>query len=207
VSEEQTAPEPEIHLTKDEVNALPLGRYEGPVKVVTTREQLGPAMKWLKGEAVLGFDTETRPCFRKGQSNRPALLQLCGSKGAVLISLRALGLPDAVVALLEDEKVVKAGVAIAFDVRQLQELRPFEPAGFVDVADVAKPLGFKNQGLRGLGAVLLGIRIPKGARTSNWEREDLTEAQVSYAATDAWMSREIYRLLKERGGQAGTAEG
>ena len=91
--------------------------------------------------------------------------------------------------------MVKAGVALAFDLRSLQEMRPFTPQGFIDLAAMAPQRGVKNQGLRGLAAAVCGIRISKSARTTNWANDALTPQQVRYAATDAWIGRELYLRL------------
>jgi ribonuclease D len=110
-----------------------------------------------------------------------------------LFQLQQTGLPDALLAVLSDSAVVKAGVAPDFDLLSLQEVQPFQPQGFVDLAWIARHKGMKNQGLRGLAAVICGIRISKSARTTNWANRDLTRQQIQYAATDAWIGREIFQ--------------
>ncbi|MDA8164133.1 MAG: 3'-5' exonuclease domain-containing protein 2 [Desulfobacteraceae bacterium] len=188
---------PELHqrLTKDEINACPLVRWSGPVQVVSTAEALAAAAEHLAAERLLGFDTETRPSFRKGESHPPALLQLACESVVFIFQLHRIGLPASLRALLADPAILKAGVAPARDLRELQQLAFFEPAGFVDLARMAKEAGFQNHGLRGLAAALLGCRIAKGARTSNWAQATLNPAQIGYAATDAWLGRELYRRL------------
>lgn len=196
------SPYPE-RITKEAVNALPLKRFRGPIELVRTQEQLLQAVEALKGEAVLGFDTETRPAFRKGESYRPALLQLGGDASTYLFQLLQLDNLDPLLALLSDETVLKVGVALHDDVRKLQEHQPFEARGFVDVTTLTKDTGVQHTGLRNLVAIFLGFRISKNAQVSNWAREELTQAQIVYAATDAWVSRELYLRLVELGlGQA-----
>jgi ribonuclease D len=183
-------------ISKDAVNALPISRFEGHVHLVRSEHQLAKALHDLKKEKLLGFDTETKPTYRKGDFNPVSLLQLAGSRDVYLFQLGLLGLPEGLRGLLSNPAVVKCGVAIDQDVRQLAALEPFVPGGFLDLAEWARELGIKTGGLRGLAALLLGFRISKGARTSNWARENLTPAQIRYAATDAWVGREIYLAIE-----------
>ena len=184
-------------MTKEEINACPIRRWEGVVRVVRTNEELRQAIQALATETILGFDTETRPAYHKGESYLPSLLQLAGEKEVYLFQLRHLGLPAPLREILADPKVVKAGVALAYDLQELHKLSRFKPAGFVDLGTLAKKAEIKNHGLRGLAAVLLGFRIAKGAQTSNWARDILAPAQIQYAATDAWVGRELYLKLGE----------
>ncbi len=186
-------------MTREEINALPIRRYGRTVRIVRTRPELDAAVQRLAKERLLGFDTETRPAFEKGRVYPPALIQLAGRQGAYLFQLRHLKFPRALRRLLAEPNIVKAGVAPEYDVAQLKELGHFRDAGFVDLSDLARRVGIKNHGLRGLAAVLLGFRISKQAQRSNWARETLTPAQVRYAATDAWVSRELYLQLVQEG--------
>ena len=184
-------------LDKEAVLALPIRFHEGPVHFVDFDEAAADACAILRREAVVGFDTETKPCFERGGSNPAALIQLAGAAGVWLFSLQRLQDKSPLASLFQDPTVLKAGVALGDDVKKLQELFPFEPAGFTDLAGMARSLGLKSAGLRNLAGNLLGFRISKSAKTSNWERWPLSQAQVRYAATDAWVSREIYHKLKE----------
>lgn len=184
-------------LTKEEINEFPLKQYNGTVFVVSTENEVKNAVKSLKNELILGFDTETRPVFRKGLHYLPALLQLSGKDGAFLFQLKKTGIPDILINLLENPNIIKAGVSIDYDIAELRKLKDFEPQGFFDIGKKAKQLGIQNLGLRGLAAAVLGYRISKGASTSNWENSSLTESQIKYAATDAWVGREIYMALNK----------
>lgn len=183
-------------MTKEEINTCPIRRWEGEVHVVRTPAELSQAVHALTQETILGFDTETRPAYHKGESYLPSLLQLAGEKEVFLFQLKHLGLPGPLRKILADQKVVKAGVALSYDLQELHKLAPFNPAGFVDLGRLAKEAEIKNHGLRGLAAVLLGFRIAKGAQTSNWARDVLAPAQIQYAATDAWVGRELYLKLQ-----------
>ena len=156
---------------------------------------LAPALARLTSADLLGFDTETRPAFRKGQSFPPSLLQLATADEVFLFQLNRVGLPGALIKLLSDPDILKAGVGLDFDLKTLQELRPFQPRGFVDLARVARSKGIRNNGLRGLAAAVCGIRISKSARTTNWANDLLTPQQIRYAATDAWIGRELFLRL------------
>ncbi len=182
-------------ISKEEINLLPISGWEGPVRLVRTPEDVDVAVELLAREPLLGFDTETRPAFRKGQKYAPSLLQLASAAEVYLFQLKHTGLPDTLLGILGDGRIVKAGVALAFDLRSLQEMRPFIPQGFVDLAAMARQRGLRNQGLRGLAAAVCGIRISKSARTTNWANDDLTAQQIRYAATDAWIGRELYQRL------------
>lgn len=183
-------------IDKEAINQLPLAKWEGPVRVVRTPEEVEAAVGCLLQSDLLGFDTETRPAFRKGQKFAPSLLQLASADEVVLFQLHRTGLPTPLREILGRANIVKAGVAIAFDLKSLQEFQPFEAAGFADLAQVARRQGIRNHGLRGLAAMVCGIRISKTARTTNWANPDLTPQQIQYAATDAWIGREIYLRLQ-----------
>ena len=182
-------------ISKEAINDLPLARWQGPVRVIATAEEARLAAQQCQSEHLLGFDTETRPAFRKGQSFPPSLLQLATADEVFLFQLRHVGLPGALLRLLGDPAVVKAGVGLDFDLKSLQDLRPFQPRGFVDLARVARQKGIRNNGLRGLAAAVCGIRISKSARTTNWANDLLTPQQIRYAATDAWIGRELFLRL------------
>ncbi len=185
--------------SKEEVNSLPLFRYEGPVTVVRDKDELRDALDYMEEERLLGFDTESRPCFRKGVINSPSLVQIACSDMVFLIQLRFVPLGEELAALLSDNYRIKAGVAIGDDMRLLSRLFPFTGAGLVDLGEVARSKGLTTRGLRTLAANFLGIRVSKSAQCSNWELSDLSQQQISYAATDAWISRQVYERMSELG--------
>lgn len=190
-------PPPFPELDKEAVLALPIRSYEGPIHFVDFDAAAADACALLRREEVLGFDTETKPCFDRGGSNPTALIQIASSAGVWLFSLPRIAERAPLAELLSDPEVLKVGAAIGDDVKKLQEVLPFEPSGFMELATMARSLGFKAAGLRNLAGNLLGFRISKGAKTSNWERWPLSGAQVRYAATDAWVSRELYFKLRD----------
>lgn len=181
-----------LHITKDEINRLPMRQYEGPIHLIRTVADAELAAEKLKMESLLGFDTETRPTFRVGEYYPPSLLQLATANEVFLFQLKLTGLTLGLCAILDNPEIVKAGVSIKDDLKELRKLSSFEPAGFVELATHARKAQIKNLGLRGLAALLLGFRISKREQTSNWANDKLTESQLRYAATDAWLGREIY---------------
>lgn len=186
-------------LSADEINDLDLAAYHGPLNLVCTSEEMQVAAARLSCEKLLGFDTEKRPSFSKGESHPPALLQLAGEDEVYLFQLHRIGLPVELTRILADGGIVKAGVAVGRDLRELRALTEFEPKGFVDLGARSKRHGLQHHGLRGLAASLLGCRISKGAGLTNWARPDLPERALRYAATDAWIGRRIYKAMEERG--------
>lgn len=184
---------------KDEINAMPLRIYDGEVRIVRTLPQWQEAEKELRGDGVLGFDTETRPTFRKGKLNSPALVQLASAKMVYIVQLAWLPFGQPVADLLADPNILKVGVGIRDDMRALAGAFPFTPAGIVDLGDLARKHNIPNQGLRNLAASLFGWRISKGAQCSNWNLRHLTDKQIAYAATDAWIGRMIYLRFEDLG--------
>ena len=179
-------------MSKDEINGCPIQRWTGRTSVVRNENDLITAVDRLAGHNLLGFDTETRPAYTKGESYLPSILQLASDDEVFIFQLKHLGLAKPLCEILSNSAIIKAGVSLDYDVRELKKLSPFKAAGFRDLGDLARKAGIKNHGLRGLAAVFLGIRISKGAQTSNWAKDMLTPQQIQYAATDAWVGRRLY---------------
>jgi len=182
-------------VSKAFVNELPLARYEGPIYLVRTPEELELAVSDLSQETLIGFDTETRPSFQRGTNYPVSLIQMAGSQGVYLFQLTHLKDLTALHKILSNPDILKACVAVRDDVRKLQATHPFDPAGFVEIGDAAHRAGITQTGLRSLCAIVLSVRISKGSQVSNWARPDLNHAQIVYAATDAWVSRLLYKKL------------
>jgi ribonuclease D len=186
-----------INISPEEINNLPLKTFEGKTVVVSDATQLPKAIKEIEKYDVVGFDTETRPSFKRGQVYQVALLQLAVPKKAFLIRINHTGIPDDIKRLFENENIIKAGVGIRDDIKALQKLKPFEPGGFHDLSLLAKQAGLQVESVKKLTALLLGFRISKSAQTSNWEAITFTQKQIEYAATDAWVCLELYQKLKQ----------
>lgn len=184
-------------LSKADINLLPLRKYEGPVEVIGSDERLRSIMPALHAEKVLGFDIEVRPTFKSGDHFPPALVQLAGKGKVYLVQLKKIKALHLLGELFADARVIKAGVAVQGDIDKLHEVMPFAPGGFVELGKMATKAGIKANGVRTIAAHLLGFRVSKGAQCSNWERAALAPAQVVYAATDAWVCREIFLELEK----------
>jgi len=186
-------------IAREQINDLPLARYEGPVTVIGDPREVPAAVDYLRHETLLGFDTESRPSFRRGDNYPVSLLQIAGSERVFLFQLLQLQDLAQVYALLADRAIRKAGVAIRDDIRKLQDLHPLEPGNFVEISDLSRRLEVSNTGLRSLCAIFLGFRVSKGAQVTNWALPKLSPTQIAYAATDAWVSRLLYLKLAEFG--------
>lgn len=178
---------------------LPIRRYEGEVCLVATRPNLEHALADLRQEAVVGFDTETRPAFRKGETHLPCLVQTATARRVYLFQLRQPLVFRVLAELLAETRVIKVGVALANDLRSLKLLFPFMERNVLDLGTVARRCRLDQTGLRNLAGIFLGVRIPKGARTSNWAAPHLSAAQITYAATDAWVCRELFLQFQSLG--------
>jgi ribonuclease D len=175
---------------------LPLTSFEGIIHIITSIEQVHAAVKYLQTCSKLGFDTETRPSFKKGLLYPLSLLQLSTESHAFLFRLQYCGLPKELCDILALPSIIKVGAAIHDDVAALQKITKFKPQGFIDLQTIAKQLEIENFGLKKLAQLVLGIRISKRQQLSNWDSQKLTESQCLYAATDAWVSLEIYKKLE-----------
>ena len=183
-------------ISNDETAELPAVLYDGPIVIVDNARRIEAACRELAASPVLGFDTETRPSFMAGVTYRVALLQLSTPHRCFLFRLNCMRFDKSIVKLLENEHILKIGADVAGDIRSLHALRRFRPGGFVDLQQLAPEWGIEEKSLRKLAAIVLGRRLSKAQRLSNWEAAQLTEKQIRYAATDAWICPEIYRTLQ-----------
>ncbi len=184
-------------ISREEVIELPIRRYEGPVRLVAAPSDFQRAMHDIRRESVVGFDTETRPAFRPGESYLPSLVQVATADVVYLLQIQQADYSGALREIFSSEKIIKAGVSVADDLRNLKKLFEFEERAVVDLGKVAKRHGLKQTGVRNLAGIFLGTRIPKGTKTTNWAARRLTPQQIAYAATDAWACRELYLRFKQ----------
>jgi ribonuclease D len=191
-------------ISKEALNELPVRKYDGRVRLITTVPELEQARADLREETIVGLDTETRPSFRKGEVYLPCLVQAATARAVYLFQLSRVDVIPVINELLASPRVVKAGVGLAHDLKQLKQVFPFDVENVVDLGVVARRRGLGQSGVRNLAGMLLGFRIPKGNRTSNWAAPQLTPAQITYAATDAWACRELYLEFQKRGLLSGT---
>jgi ribonuclease D len=184
-----------ISITDEEIQNLPLTSFDKEIYIVENEAEMEDAYNYLTRQKILGFDTETKPAFKKGQKNEVALLQLASNERAYLFRLNKLKLNGQIKRILSDQNIIKVGVAIKDDLLALKRKSNFIPQSFVELQELAKKCGIQNFSLQKLSGIVLGVRISKSKRLSNWEMDTLNEAQQKYAATDAWMALEVYKIL------------
>lgn len=185
-------------ITHEEIQTLPLHAYKGKVSVITEPEKLSKSLKEIVKAGPLGFDTETRPAFVKGQRYKVALIQLASEERVWLIRLQQTGFTPELMEFFQNDSIHKVGVGLRDDLIALQRLQPFVPAGFVELTQLTKQAGLEVESVKKLTGLLLGYRISKSAQTSNWEAQTLTEKQIEYAATDAWVCLQMYKKVEQR---------
>jgi ribonuclease D len=183
------------NITVEELAEHELSWFKGEIVLIDNLKTFYEVFPRLLGSGLLGFDTETRPTFKKGKKNSVSLIQLSTEDLACLFRINKIGIPDELIYLLSDPTVIKAGVAVHDDIRFLSGVRKFRPEGFIDLQTMVKDFGIQSSGLKKLAAIVLGFRISKRQQVTDWEAEQLTEAQEIYAATDAWVCHQIYRKL------------
>jgi len=183
------------NITVEELAEHELSWFKGEIVLVDNLKTFYEVFPKLLRTDLLGFDTETRPTFRKGRKNAVSLIQLSTEDLACLFRINKIGIPDELADLLSDPSVIKTGVAVHDDIKFLKSVRKFNPEGFVDLQTLVKDFGIQSSGLKKLTAIVLGFRISKRQQVTDWEAEQLTEAQQIYAATDAWVCHQIYKKL------------
>ena len=187
-----------ISISPEEIGELPLAAFPGEIVVIDAEDDnFFSAIRYLRRQKVLGFDTETRPTFSPEQhSNGTAILQLSGKEKAFLFRVKKLGLPKELLSVLASSAVLKVGAATRDDVLGLQKILGFRPRGFVDLQSMVWEYGIRDKSVKKMAAIILGVKISKAQQLSNWEAEHLSESQMKYAATDAWVCREMYQKLQ-----------
>ena len=185
-------------ISKEALAELPIRRYEGPV-VLMDAQKIPLLKEDLERETVVGFDTETRPAFKPGESYLPSLVQLATATQVYLFQVQQHDFSQVLGEIFSAGKLVKVGVSVDDDLKNLRKLFEFQDRSVIDLGKIAKQHGMKQTGIRNLTGILLGTRIPKGAKTTNWAARVLTQQQITYAATDAWACRVLFLRFKEVG--------
>lgn len=185
-------------ISSEELTQLDTVDFTGPIVVVSDVDsEFAEAMEYLKKQTVIGFDTETKPCFSSGSPrHHVALLQLSGEEKAYVFRVNTLGMPAPLASILSDGSILKIGAAVKEDVNGLMYYRKFTPRGFVDLQSMVGDYGIKDKSVRKMAAIILGKKVSKTQQLSNWEAPQLSGAQLKYAAIDAWVCREMYLRLK-----------
>lgn len=188
-----------VSIPKQELSELPAATFEGEIVVVDTVDDANAAAVTLMQESEIGFDTETKPSFRRGQHHTVALLQLSTRNVCFLFRLNNIGLPKSIADILESNDVKKIGVSVHDDFLNLHKTYKLNPAGFIDLQDFVKQFNISDNSLSRIYGILFGKRISKGQRLSNWEAPTLTLHQKEYAALDALACLHIYDHLLSHG--------
>lgn len=183
-------------LSKEDLREFPLLAFEGTIHIIETEDECNAAIEELRKHSTLGFDTEKKPTFKKGEYNPTAMVQLSTENDAYLFRMNKMGYPESLFDFMSDDSILKLGISIDDDLKDLQRVRDYDPGGFTDMNDVAKELGSRHIGVKKLAAIFLERRISKNQQTSNWENDVLSEPQMKYAATDAWICLAIHNELK-----------
>lgn len=186
-------------ITPQEIEKLEFASFPGKIQVIdSVGVDFNKAVTYLRAQKIIGFDTETRPCFAQNQPRYGvALLQLSGPGKAFLFRVNKMGMHRRLCNILADPKIIKVGAAVHDDIRGLQKRHDFVAAGFVDLQKIVWEWGIRDKAVKKMAAIILGCRISKTQQLSNWEAEELSESQCKYAATDAWVCREMYlKLMK-----------
>ena len=186
-------------ISRETLATLPISNFEGEILLVSTPTDLLRAWEDLAAEPYIGWDTETRPAFRVGESYLPSLVQAATANAVYIFPLARMDFSKVLGGLFAEPTIVKAGISVADDMKKLKQVIPFEEASVMDLGTVAKRHGMKQTGLRNLAGIFLGFRVAKGSKTTNWAAPKLTAQQINYAATDAWVCRELYLEFRELG--------
>ena len=183
------------NITSEQIAELPLLELPVPIALIERPEEVAPAIERINREAVIGLDTETRPSFKKGVRYKVSLLQIATPYEVFLFRLHHTGCPPELLNVLGNPNILKVGVALSGDIRELSRGDSFVPQGWWDIQSYTEDYGIEAKSLKKLTAIVLRKRISKRQQTSNWESPNLSSAQQVYAATDAWVCREIYFQL------------
>ncbi|MFO8087169.1 MAG: 3'-5' exonuclease [Bacteroidales bacterium] len=190
---------PYQEIDKEDIQKLSLYRYSGKISVIDQQQQIDKAIREISREKLIGLDTERKPSFKKGKINSIALIQIATPQQVFLFRMNMLKQPEKVFPIFENPDILKVGVGLDDDIQGLKKLKPFHPQGFIDISKYFQSHNYKQSSLKYLAAIVLNMRISKSQQVSNWEREQLTSSQLKYAATDAWIPREIYLSMIQDG--------
>lgn len=185
-------------ITKEQINRLSIKAFDGPIHLIDNAKDVEKAVQYLNHQEVLGFDTETKPAFKKGQKHKVALLQLATETDVFLFRLNKIGIPESLQSVIANPKIIKVGAAIKDDLKALNKHECMPPASFVDLQTLVRTYGIESVSLQKMTAIVLNFKISKRQQISNWEAEVLSEAQLRYAATDGWVGYRIFTNLRKR---------
>lgn len=185
-------------INKKEIAALPKEQFPGRIYLIYTDTDTDKAVEYLKKQTIVGVDTETRPSFKRGTVHKVALLQISTEDTCFLFRLNRIGMPTSLQEFLMND-TLKIGLSLKDDFTMLRKRKDVhaEEGNWIELQDYVGHFGIEDRSLQKIYANLFGKKISKNQRLSNWEAETLTEAQMQYAATDAWACVKIYNCLTE----------
>lgn len=183
-------------IDKEEINKLEVRQFEGEVRIIGDRTEFFNAMNEISKYDILGFDTETKPNYKKGAYNKVALIQVASTNMAWLFRVNKIGVPDMLRSFLENDSLLKIGAGLTDDMQRLRKIVQFTPGGFIDLQKYVEAFNIESKSLKKMVAIILGYKISKSQQLSNWEADSLNDQQLRYAATDAWVCLEMYHTLR-----------
>lgn len=184
-------------ISKDEISKFPLATFKGRIITIQSKEEAIKAVDYLNEYQALGFDTETRPAFRKGQTNKISLMQVSTDDTCFLFRLNLIDIPDCLDNILINPEIKKIGLSLKDDFSAIRKRKDLKLDGFIELQSYVKKFGIEDSSLQRIYAILFAEKISKGQRLTNWDATILTEAQQKYAALDAWACLRIYEKLKK----------
>lgn len=183
-------------ITKEEIAKFEIEEFPGKIFVIDNLTDADKAVEYLSEFKQIGFDTETRPAFRKGNLYGVALIQLATDDRCYLFRINNMEFPPSLAHLLSNPKILKIGLSLRDDFTSISRRMKFTPEGFIDIQTIVNNHNILDISLQKVYALLFQKKISKGQRLTNWEAETLTEAQQKYAALDAWACLKIYEELQ-----------
>ncbi|MBQ8564747.1 MAG: 3'-5' exonuclease domain-containing protein 2 [Bacteroidaceae bacterium] len=186
-----------ITIDKETINRLPIESFAGRIHVIESVDAAKQAIEKLHNHTLLGLDTETKPSFRKGRTNKVSLVQLSTDTDCYLFRINKIGFIDELRNLMIDRSITKIGLSLHDDFKVLHKIDDFEPHNYIDLQNIVKQYGIQDMSLQKIYAIVFGKKISKSQRLSNWEAPTLSVPQQYYAALDAWACLRIYQTLLE----------
>eukprot|EP00731_Ephydatia_muelleri_P029533 Em0021g56a len=197
---------PHPRLKKQDVSSLPRLVFPGKTFIINSaceEQSFANVISKLVRSKVLGFDTETKPNFVASTKvpRPPALVQLACNDLCIIWRLQRCGssrsetIPPLLADILTSSDILKVGHAATNDAIDLLKHYSVNTRNVLDTYHFATKLQLSVFSLQGLVAVLMGRRLCKSQKTSNWEKWVLTDSQVKYASADAWASLKIYQAM------------
>jgi ribonuclease D len=168
---------------------------------VENAQQAESAMAELLLTGIVGFDTESKPTFHKGEvSEGPHVLQFATTKKAFIFQSHIIETHPVIIAILQSSALTKIGFDLGSDLHQISNRFGIRPAAIVDLDRSFRKLGFRNSvGAKSAIAMLFNRKLmkSKSVTTSNWAARVLSERQLIYAANDAYAAIMTFHALQE----------